>query len=96
MSFTGYALIVLLSQATVSANLSQNITTYPPVNETNTTTPLYFGLIVSSGEATNASSNVAGIQLGLDRINSHPSLLKNYTLHFVLSDSKVGTLTLHC
>lgn len=93
MSFKAFVLVCTLLSA-VPGNWSRIITTYPPINESDTTYPLYFGLIVSFGEAINTSSNIAGVQLALDRINSDPYLLRNYTLHYVLSDSKVGALKL--
>ena len=88
ISIIGFVLIALLPY--VPANGSQNTTIYPPVDENDPNSQLYFGLMVSFDQEMNTSSNVAGVQLALDRINNDPSLLQNYTLHYVLSDSQVG------
>ena len=53
--------------------------------------PLFFGLIVSFGETFNSSGVVPGVNVALDIINSNSSnLLPGYSLHYVLSDSKVS------
>ena len=44
-------------------------TIYPPVDENDPNSQLYFGLMVSFDQEMNTSSNVAGVQLALDRIN---------------------------
>ena len=60
-----------------------------PDDSGNDSTHVYFGLIVSFGKEINSSGIVAGVRLALDWINRDPYLLKNYTLHYVLSDSQV-------
>ena len=62
---------------------------YPPVNESDTRTPLYFALLQSFGGQYNGSGAVAGLQVALDRINSDPTLLPGYSLHYALTDSQV-------
>ena len=62
---------------------------YPPVNNNDTRTPLYFALLQSFGSKLNGSGSVAGLQVALDRINSDPTLLPGYTLHYTLTDSQV-------
>ena len=86
----GFVLIIILSKL-VTVIWYQDITIlYPPVHQNNTNSHLYFGLIVSFGEEINTSSNVAGVRLALNKINSNRYLLQNYTLHYVLSDSQVS------
>ena len=65
---------------------------YPPVDENDTRTPLHFALLQSFGSEYNGSGSVAGLQVALDRINSDPTLLPGYTLHYTLTDSQVK----HC
>ena len=62
---------------------------YPPVDENDTRTPLYFALLQSFGGDLNASGSVAGLQVALDRINSDPILLPGYSLHYTLTDTQV-------
>ena len=62
---------------------------YPPVDESDTRTPLYFALLQSFGGQYNGSGSVAGLQVALDRINSDPTLLPGYSLHYTLTDSQV-------
>jgi hypothetical protein len=64
--------------------------TYPKVQESNVTTPLYFGLIMSfPGGEFDSSGAIAGVRVALDRINNDPTLLPNYTLHYTLTNSSV-------
>ena len=63
---------------------------YPPVDENDPRTPLYFALLQSFGGIYNGSGSVAGLQVALDRINNEPSLLSGYSLHYTLTDSQVG------
>ena len=62
---------------------------YPRVDENDTRTPLYFALLQSFGGQYNGSGAVAGLQVALDRINSDPTLLPGYTLHYTLTDTQV-------
>ena len=63
---------------------------YPPVDENDPRTPLYFALLQSFGGNYNGSGSVAGLQVVLDRINNEPSLLSGYSLHYTLTDSQVS------
>ena len=67
---------------------------YPPVDGNDTRTPLYFALLQSFGGDYNGSGSVAGLQVALDRINSDPTLLPGYSLHYTLTDSQVINLGL--
>ena len=63
---------------------------YPPDDQLDGTKSIYFGLILSFPESQfDSFGAVAGVRVALDRINSDPYLLQNYTLHYTLSDSKV-------
>ena len=62
---------------------------YPPIDENDTRKPLYFALLQSFGGVYNGSGSVAGLQVALDRINSDPTLLPGYSLHYTLTDSQV-------
>lgn len=84
----GIVLIVLLPNVPAKI-MAQTATIYPPIDENYPNSQLYFGLIASFSEEVNTSSNVAGVRFALDKINSDPYLLQNYTLHYILSDSKV-------
>ena len=62
---------------------------YPPFDENDTRTPLYFALLQSFGSEYNGSGSVAGLQVALDRINNDSTLLPGYSLHYTLTDSQV-------
>ena len=62
---------------------------YPPVDQNDPRTPLHFALLQSFGGNFDGSGSVAGLQVALDRINSDPSLLPGYSLHYTLMDSQV-------
>ena len=62
---------------------------YPPVNETDGRTPLYFALVLSFGGSYKSIGALPGIQIALDYINSGPSILPGYSLHYTLTDSQV-------
>ena len=54
--------------------------------------PLFFSLITSFSETFDSSGVVSGVNVALDIINSNDSnLLNGYSLHYILSDSKVGS-----
>ena len=78
-------LLILSLVSTVSGYLQ----IYPPVDENDTRTPLHFALLQSFGSEYNGSGSVAGLQVALDRINSDPTLLPGYRLHYTLTDSQV-------
>ena len=66
---------------------------HPPVNETDGRTPLYFSLVFSfPGSSYVSIGSLPGIQIALDYINSEPSILPGYSLHYTLTDSQVAQL----
>ena len=50
---------------------------------------LYFALMMSFGGDFRSSGAVPGVQVALDQINSDPTLLPGYQLHYTLTDSQV-------
>ena len=50
---------------------------------------LYFALMMSFGGDYRSSGTIPGVQVALDQINSDPTLLPGYQLHYTLTDSKV-------
>lgn len=61
---------------------------YPPVNGSDDRMPLYFALMLSRRIPSSIRA-LPGVQIALDYINNHPSILPGYTLHYTLSDSEV-------
>ena len=86
MAAFSLSLLFLLSLASTVRSYLQ---IYPPINENDTRTPLYFALLQSFGGLYNGSGSVAGLQVALDRINKDPNLLPGYTLHYTLTDTQV-------
>ena len=62
---------------------------YPPVNESDGRTPLYFALMLSFGGQFTSVGALPGVQIALDYINSQPDILPGYSLHYTLTDSQV-------
>lgn len=56
----------------------------------NGTCPLYIGLMMSFGGEFDSSGVIPGVQLALDQINSDPTTLPGYTLHYTLRDTIVS------
>ena len=50
---------------------------------------LYFALMMSFGGDYRSSGAIPGVQAALDQINSDPTLLPGYQLHYTLTDSQV-------
>ena len=50
---------------------------------------LYFALMMSFGGDFQSSGAIPGVQVALDQINSDPTLLPGYQLHYTLTDSQV-------
>ena len=62
---------------------------YPPINDTDGRKPLFFAVVLSFGGDFKTIGALPGVQIALDYINSHPSILPGYTLHYTLMDSQV-------
>ena len=62
---------------------------YPPINESDGRTPLHFAHMLSFGGDFRSIGALPGTQLALDYVNSHPSILPGYSLHYTLTDSQV-------
>ncbi|CAI8012114.1 Gamma-aminobutyric acid type B receptor subunit 1 [Geodia barretti] len=61
---------------------------YPPVNDTDDLTDIYFALMLSFGGDYVSIGALPGVQIALDYINSEPSILPGYSLHYTLTDSQ--------
>ena len=53
------------------------------------TCPLYIALMMSFGGDFVSSGVIPGVQLAINQINSDPSILSGYTLHYTLLDTQV-------
>ena len=66
---------------------------YPGTNPTEEASvglkSLYFALMMSFGGDFRSSGAIPGVQVALDQINSNPTLLPGYQLHYTLTDSQV-------
>ena len=66
---------------------------YPGTNPTEEASvrlkSLYFALMMSFGGDFRSSGTIPGVQVALDQINSDPTLLPGYQLHYTLTDSQV-------
>ena len=66
---------------------------YPGVDPSGETSvgikSLYFALMMSFGGDYRSSGAIPGVQVALDQINSDPTLLPGYQLHYTLTDSQV-------
>ena len=99
------ALLSLASLATIAFAQSVNGSTspapswtspylqvYPPLSAdeiAGRTKSLYFALTMSFGGNFKSSGTIPGVQTALDGINSDPTLLPGYRLHYTLTDSRV-------
>ncbi len=95
---TSAPLALLVAAVALLAGLSsaQYLDVYPErdTGDGNTTKPLYFGLMQAFGGGYDGRNNVLGVQVALDEINSDPSMLPGYRLHYTLSDSQVSCIIL--
>ena len=60
----------------------------------NGTCPLYIALMMSFGGDLDSSGVIPGVQVAIDEINSNPTMLPGYTLHYVLKKTEVSTYLL--
>jgi hypothetical protein len=86
------AVVLVVVQVTLASSYTPwpYIQIYPPVNETDVRTPLYFALVLSFGGAFTTIAALPGVQIALDYVNSNPSFLPGYSLHYTLLDSQVS------
>ena len=72
---------------------------YPPVSAdeaaAGSTKSLYFALAMSFGGNFKSSGTIPGVQAALDKINSDPTILPGYKLHYTLTDSQVRDYYTH-
>ena len=89
--FVTSVVAVLLQAATLATSSAPwpYLQIYPPHNETDNRTSLYLAVVLSLGGAYTSIAALPGVQIALDYINSHPSILPGYTLHYLLTDSEV-------
>ena len=89
--FFATLLVAVLPQATLASSSVPwpYLQIYPPVNETDSRTPLYFAVVLTFSGAYTSIAALPGVQIALDYINSHPSILPGYTLHYTLIYSEV-------
>ena len=71
---------------------------YPGTNPSEETSvpgikSLYFALMMSFGGDFRTSGTIPGVQVALDQINSDPTLLPGYQLHYTLTDSQVCAMS---
>ena len=95
-------LAALLSLASLTINAvaqsepswaRQYLRVYPPVSTdegARGTKSLYFALTMSFGGIFKSSGTIPGVEAALDVINSDPTLLPGYKLHYTLTDSLVS------
>ena len=82
--------LVVLNPKKLGAGACLNV--YPNVTEvesTNGTCPLYFGLMLSQGGDQQSTGALNGVKAALDEINGKDDLLRGYSLHYTLTNSKV-------
>jgi len=102
---TSALLLLLASLTEIASSQSANESTtltpswtrpylqvYPPVSADEADgriKPLFFALMMSFGRILKSSGTIPGVQAALDGINSDPTLLPGYKLHYTLTDSQV-------
>ena len=83
------ATVVAVALLRTERSFAQREIIYPPVNSSDTRTPLYFSLIQSFGQYISLHSMV-GLQVALDFINADENLLPGYSLHYVFTAALVS------
>jgi len=105
MAYVTSAVFVLLASLTIADAQSANenssqvpswtwpyLQVYPPVTADEPAggpKSVYFALMMSFGGNFKSSGTIPGVQAALDRINSDPTMLPGYKLHYTLTDSQV-------
>ena len=101
MAFVSLGAILSLASLTAIIAVAQSqpswtwpyLRVYPPVSDDGDaggTKSLYFALMMSFGGNFKSSGTIPGVEAALDRINSDPTLLPGYKLHYTLTDSQVS------
>ena len=70
-------------------DITQDQQSCVPNPAANHTCPLYIALMLSFGGDFVSSGVIPGVQLALNQINSDPSMLPGYSLHYTLTDTQV-------
>ena len=83
------AAALLYGSASGSESRWPYLQVYPEVDENDSRTPLYFALMLSFGGDYTTIGALPAVQIALDYINSQPSILSGYTLHYTLTNSQV-------
>ena len=83
------AVLVQTIPASGSSNQWPYRQIYPPVNDSDDRTRLFYAVVLSFGGDYTSIGALPGVQIALDYINSEPSILPGYTLHYTLMDSQV-------
>lgn len=82
-------LAILVPSSSASDTPWPYLQVYPEVDESDLRTPLYFALMLSFGGDYTTIGALPAVQIALDYINSEPSILPGYSLHYTLTDSLV-------
>ena len=89
--FVAFAVLLVSLRVRPTVSLELEEIRYPPLNESDGRTPLYFGLIQSLVDGQYVSGpSMPGLELALDLINADETLLPGYSLHYVLTDAQVS------
>lgn len=87
-SLVAFTVVLVSLRGRLAVSLELEEIRYPPVNDSDGRTPLYFSLIQSLTEGQYVSGpSMVGLQLALDLINADETLLPGYSLHYVLTDA---------
>ena len=88
-----YAVPAQTDNQSLVVSSSYYLQVYPGTNPTEEASvglkSLYFALMMSFGGDFRSSGAIPGVQVALDQINSNPTLLPGYQLHYTLTDSQV-------